>query len=1001
MLCLTTTALLSLAITPTEKPDFTRDIQPLLARHCYGCHGETKRRAGLRLDLRTAALATSTSGTTGVIVAGDADASELILRLRSDDDDERMPKGEDPLSAEEIDLFVRWIDAGALWPQSNAVDERESWRAHWAYSAPRRPAVPEGEGSAIDRFIRARLCEPDLSPSPLADRATLLRRASLDLTGLPPSLSELERFEGDPDPGAWERALERLLDSPHYAEHQARHWMDLARYADSQGYEKDDRRTMWRYRDWVIDAFAEDKPFDTFTIEQLAGDLLPDATLEQQIATGFHRNTMVNREGGADPEEFRVAAVKDRVHTTASTWMGITLECAQCHEHKYDPFSQRDYYSFYAFFNSTDDDGNSDEPTIPAPTPAQLAEANDLKAEKARLEEELSTLSPELEKSLLTWEQAWSASLNAWRTVRPQRVFGETSRLAVLNDDSVLALGEPPDTDTYRVLFRAEAGTWNGLRLEVLCDESLPETGPGRAAHRNFVLNTLALSRGEETIELRSARADFHQPDRPWRPGDTVDGDPLSGWAIAGGEGEAHVLVVELAAPLVSSGTDEFELTLVQSYGGAHLIGRFRIGLLNAGPPDLDPVPPPGLTAMLGRPRNEEENRELHGWYLGRAPELEATRRRLAQVEKELAYPEALVLRELKEPRATHLQARGSFLDLREEVQPTVPLVLPPLHPRAARPDRLDLARWLVDDAHPLTARVFVNRLWERLFGTGLVATSADFGRQGDPPTHPELLDWLALHFKDVDWSVKELHRTILSSHTYRQSARMAPEHSERDPSNRFLSRGPRHRVDAEGVRDIALALSGLLDRSVGGPSVFPPQPQGTWTMTYSGDRWETATGRDRWRRGLYTFWRRTAPYPTFLIFDATSRELSCTRRARSNTPLQALALLNDPCFVECAVALARRLVREGGTSVEERIDFGFRTCTSRRPTDPERRVLRELFEAELRAFEMDPVAARKLAVPTSLPLQFGDDDLDPVELAAWTVVANALLNLDETITKG
>ncbi len=1015
MLLLATLALSSLGA--LNDPDFARDIQPLFEKHCYACHGDKKQRAGLRFDRKSAALAGSFNGEFQVILPGQGAESELVLRLKNDDSDERMPPESPPLAPAEIELFERWITAGADWPEEGTPGETTEpglgWTSHWAYTPPRKAALPTspslgGEGlelDAIDRFLRARLAEVELSPAPLASRAALLRRASLDLTGLPPSLADLARYEEDGAPGAWDRALERLLASPHYAEHQARHWLDLARYADSQGYEKDDRRTMWRYRDWVIEAFAEDMPFDRFTLEQLAGDLLPKASLEQRVATGFHRNTMVNREGGADPEEFRVAAVKDRVHTTASTWLGTTLECAQCHDHKYDPFSQRDYYAFYAFFNSTEDTGNSDAPSLPAPTRSQLEVEPALKLERASLEELSSRFTPDLQAGFEAWEREWGSSARNWSVVRPQRTLALESRLAVLDDGSVIALGNPPDTETYTVRFRAPVGSWNALRLEVLRDDSLPDGGPGRATHRNFVLNTLTLSHKGQPVALTDANADFDQADRPWLAAHSIDDDPVSGWAIGGALDEAHQLVIGLETPLEIAAVDleagELELSLTQSYGDGHLIGRFRVSLSRTPSASYSPIPSPTLLELIRAERNAEETQRVHELYLGHAPELEPLRARLAEIDAALAYPHALVLRQLEEPRESHVLVRGNFLERGEPVGPAGPRILNAVAPRGETPDRLDLAHWLVDGSNPLTARVFVNRTWERLFGNGLVRSSADFGIQGDPPTHPQLLDWLALDFQEQGWSVKELHRTLMRSYAYRQSARVTPEHLERDPDNRYLGRGPRHRVDAEGVRDMALFISGLLDPKVGGPSVFPVQPQGTWTMTYSGDRWMTSDGADRWRRGLYTFWRRTAPYPTFMLFDATSRELACTRRARSNTPLQALALLNDPAFVECAAALARRLVIEGGDSVEERIDTGFLLCTARLPRPEERDLLRALFEDELAAFRRDPDAARSLAIPAGLPLEQSAEGLDPVELAAWTVVANALLNLDETITKG
>jgi hypothetical protein len=852
---------------------------------------------------------------------------------------------------------------------------------HWAYRPPVHAPLPEVPAdlagwarNPIDLFVAAELAAAELAPAPEAEPGTLLRRASLDLTGLPPGPDELAEFLGDLGDGAWERALERLLSSPHYGEHQARAWLDLARYADSQGYEKDERRAMWRYRDWVIEAFARDLPFDRFTIEQLAGDLLPEPELEQLVATGFHRNTMVNQEGGADPEEFRVAAVKDRVNTTALVWLGTTLECAQCHDHKYDPFTQEEYYRLYAFFDSTADTGNSDEPTLEAPTREFLARAAELERERTAIEAGLAGAA--LEAELAAWSAAWQPLASGWHVLRPTRFEASAgSRLCLLSDGSVLALGEPPDADEYLLAAPLAPGTLAALRIEVLADESLPGGGPGRPGHGNFVLGCVRASLDGRELPLARALADFEQTGSgSFPPAHVLDSDPRSGWAIGGGEGRSHALLLELAQPVAVARAGELELRLEQRYGGKHLIGRLRVSAGGLALPALEPVPAPEADGWLADEQSAPG--ELAAWYRERAPTLAPRRERLRAIAAELVPPRTLVMRELEEPRRTCLQVRGNFLAPGAEVTPGVPAVLPPLAARGARADRLDLARWLVAPENPLTARVTVNRVWQSLFGTGLVATENDFGSRGERPSHPELLDWLALELVERGWSLKELYRLILASATYRQSSWATPGLLERDPGNRLLARGPKLRLEAEGVRDVALAASGLLSPAIGGPSVYPPQPEGTWQITYSGDRWETSPDTERYRRGLYTFLRRTTPYPTFLLFDATSRELSCSRRSRSNTPLQALALLNDPVFVECAQALAARMRREGGTTPEEIVRHGFRLCTAREPDAQELGMLLELYRAE------------RGRSP-------GDEE------AAWSAVGTVLLNLDETITKG
>ncbi len=895
-------------------------------------------------------------------------------------------------------LVSGWASAGeGSGPRAGAE--------HWAYRPPERAPVPADPfggwaRNPIDRFVAARLAAEGLTPAPEADRATCLRRASLDLTGLPPALDELELFLADTAPDAWERALERLLASPRYGEHQARAWLDLARYADTRGYEKDERRTMWRWRDWVIEAFDRDLSFDRFTIEQLAGDLLPAATPDQLLATGFHRNTMVNQEGGADPEEFRVAAVKDRVHTTALVWLGTTLECAQCHDHKYDPFTQEDYYRLYACFDSTADTGGSDEPVIEAPNAAFLARAAELERERIAIEQELEGTPLEAEQR--AWTEAWSPLARGWRVLRPHGTETRAgARLGVLDDGSVLSFGPLPDSDDY--VLRASVGPDTvrriaAVRIEVLTDESLPELGPGRAAHRNFVLSTVRLGAGGQALALGDARADFHQTGSGvFPPAGVLDEDPATGWAIAGGEGSAHALLLELGEPLELAGPTELELVLEQRYGRGHLLGRVRVSVGEEPVPEMEPVPAPEVDGWLAdAARGAERTEALARWYRDRAPALARLRERRSAIAAELVPPTALVMRELPEPRRTRVLSGGNFLAPGQEVAPGTPAVLPPLRPRGARADRLDLARWLVDPANPLTARVTVNRVWQRLFGTGLVATDDDFGTRGERPSHPELLDWLALELIERGWSLKELHRLVLGSATYRQSSRVTPELLERDPANRLLARGPKLRLEAEVVRDVALAASGLLAPETGGPSVFPPQPEGIWQITYSADSWQTSAGTDRYRRGLYTFLRRTAPYPTFALFDATSRELACSRRARSNTPLQALALLNDPAFVECARALADRMLREAA-SPAERARLGFRLCTAREPEPAELQVLLGLYETERESYASRPEAARSLAGES--PVAPGA--AESVELAAWTVVANVLLNLDETITKG
>lgn len=988
-----------------DQVDFERDIEPILEERCVQCHREKKHKAGLRLDSKSAAMAGSYFGTEPVIVPGDAEDSVLFQRISHADEDERMPPRGEGLDQAQIELLRRWIDEGAVWPddESEAAIEK-----HWAYAKPERVELPSPKASdwarnEVDLFVLDRLEREGLAPSPEADRATLLRRLSLDLIGLPPTPDQVSSFLADESPDAYERLVDELLASPHFGERQARAWLDLARYADTNGFEKDSRRTMWRYRDWVIDAFNADMGFDQFTIEQLAGDLLPNATLEQKIATGFHRNTMINAEGGVDPEEYRVAAVIDRVNTTASVWLGSTLACAQCHTHKYDPFSHRDYYRLFAYFNSTTDIGPGEQPKIDAPN-AEQAEAERLAvAEIAALDARLATWTPELERELAAFEASQAGQATSWTLARPTH-FESTdgTTLALLNDGSLLAIDGGADKDTYALTFEAPATSLRRFRIDVLTHESLPSSGPGRLDHGNFVLNEVTLEAIDEsgevrTIELANARADFHQTGTPeWPARATIDKHAGTGWAIAGGTGLPHQLVVDLAQELdVEAGT-LLRMSLEQNYGSMHLIGRLRVSFSPEASDDT-PLVRPDLEELIGKKegRTDEEQQELEAWFLASAPSLAEARERRSQLEKRQRPPTALVMRELDTPRTTRVLERGAFLAPGEVVEPGTPAALHPL-PADSRPDRLGLARWLVSPENPLTARVTINRLWQQMFARGLVATSEDFGSQGEMPSHPELLDWLALQLQEDGWSIKTTLRRLVLSSTYRQSSKTSDELLRRDPQNRLFARAPRFRVEAEMVRDIALVASGLFSDDVGGPSVFPPQPDGIWASTYSADRWSTSSDRDRFRRGLYTFWKRTSPYPTFMAFDAPSRELACIRRSGSNTPLQALALLNDPAFIEAAVALAGRVLREAGDD-EERLELAFLSCTGRAPHADEAKVLLELLSTERAHFHDHADAATAL---TKSQVDIGTAECDPLELAAWTVVANVLLNLDETITR-
>lgn len=1003
--------LVSLAVMPKATADpavpgeirFNRDIRPILSNRCFKCHGPDLKKGGLDLQASETATAKLKSGQ-HAIVPGQSGASKLIERVLSSNERERMPpsgKGE-PLKPQEVALLKAWIDQGA------------KYEAHWAYSKPQRPALPgvkqkDWLRNDIDAFILSRLEREGLQPAAEADRTTLIRRVTLDLIGLPPSLEEVDAFINDATPNAYEKVVDRLLASPHYGERQARPWLDLARYADTNGYEADNRRTIWPYRDWVINAFNRDLPFDQFTIEQLAGDLLPNATLEQRVATGFHRNTMVNTEGGTDDEEFRIAAIVDRVNTTMEVWMGTTFACAQCHNHKYDPFGTKEYYQLFAFFNGSEDRGRSNAPEIPVPTPTEEMLRQKLQGEIARLQVILDQPTSELEAFQAKWEKASPSQKVTWSTLNLESATSALgAKLTKQPDGSVLASGNSPATDNYRLQASTDLQGITAIRLEVLPDNSLPAKGPGRSAGGNFVLNELRLkaaAKGQaeqaESVGLQNASADFAQ--QSFAVAGAIDGNPQTGWAIAPQLGKYHVAVFETKQDIRHEGGSVLVFTLDQSFGTQHTIGRLRLSATTAPRPvRLDGGLPDAIAQILAteaEKRTPEQRTELAKYYRSIAPELEKVRQQIAELRKQEAAikpPTTLVMKELAQPRQTHVMVRGNHKNLGDAVSPGTPAKWHPLQGDSPKWNRLDLGRWLVSSDNPLVGRVTMNRLWAQHFGKGLVETGEDFGVQGELPTNPELLDWLATELIRQKWSMKAMHKLVVMSAAYRQSSKVTKEKLEKDPFNRLVSRGPRFRIEAEMVRDNALAISGLLSRKVGGPSVFPFQPDGVWANPYSGDRWLLSKDDDQYRRGLYTFWRRTAPYATFMSFDAPSREVCTERRSRTNTPLQALATLNDQAFVECAASLARRMMAERKATERDKAIRGFRLCVAREPRDAELDAILKLYRQSLDKYKNDAEAAKKLAGVMAVP-----SGVDVAELAAWTVVANVLLNLDETITLG
>jgi hypothetical protein len=991
-----------------QGPSFERDVLPILEASCTSCHGPDVQESRLRLDTEAFALRGGLSGP--AVIPKDPDASPLLRRVVGLDEP-AMPFGGDPLPTDEVVVLRQWVaDLDAARPPEKVK--------HWAYAKPLRPNLPEVRDpgwtrNPIDRFVLARLESEGLSPSAEATKETWIRRLSLDLIGLPPTVEEIDAFLRDKSPEAYEKLVDRLLASPHYGERWARPWLDLARYADTNGYEKDNARTMWKYRDWVIDALNRDLSFRDFTVEQIAGDMLPGATVDQRIATGFHRNTLLNQEGGVDDEEARFETLLDRVNTTATVWLGTTLACAQCHNHKFDPFTQKEYYQFLAFFDHAEYDvlklGQGEswvvEPEISLPTPEQAVRSERIEAERAELRARLEASTPELEEDQRRWEDAMRRAEEDWTPLpiaEVRSVGGAT--LTPLEDRSILASGVNPDADMYVLLASCPFPEIRAIRLEVLEHPSLPAGGPGRDSEGNFFLSAFEVERGSARIRFAEASAD------DWQEGYEIrrvltDVPDDGGWAVDKTPSKTPLVrqaVFLTEGPVLCDAGETLTFHLKHEMPKASRnIGRFRISVSGADDPARIARIPARLRPALDAPpphRTDEDQAALARVHRSLTPLLEPVRARLSALEKELeslGIVNALVMSERRdyERPSTPLRVRGSFLSPGERVYADVPAVLPPLA-ADQMPNRLGLARWLVSDENPLTARVTVNRLWEQLFGRGIVETSEDFGIQGSPPSHPEILDWLATELMENGWSVKSLLRTIVTSSTYRQSSVVTKELWDRDSYNRLLARGPRVRVDAETVRDVALAASGLLDRRIGGPSVFPYQLDGIWNRPYSDERWLLSDFPDRYRRGLYTYVRRTSPYPSLTTFDAPSRELCTARRVRTNTPLQALTTLNDPAFFEAAQHLAKRMVDEEGSKAEDRVARGFRLAVGRRPDASEiRRVL--AFQASERGkFAEDLESALAVVEEQWAP------ETDLADLAAWTLVANALLNLDETITK-
>lgn len=1134
----------------TARIDFNRDVRRILSENCFSCHGpDSKPRKNgskvLRLDVAESAY--SERDGVRAIAPGKPDQSEALRRILTHDADDLMPPPDSgkKLQPEEIAVLRKWIEQGAPYAR------------HWAYVKPERAPIPAihdtaWAGHPVDAFLAARLEREGLRHEVEADRPTLIRRLALDLTGLPPTPAEVDAFVADPDPGAWDRLVDRFLRKETYGEHWARLWLDQARYADSAGYADDPARTIWAYRDYVIRSINANKRFDRFTLEQLAGDLLPDAGDEEWIATAFHRNTQTNNEGGTNDEEFRNVAVVDRVNTTMAVWMGTTIACAQCHNHKYDPISQEDYFRMFALFNNTADADRGDESPVHALfTPEQKSDLQNWKTRIARLESILDTPTPELVREQNAWEQSLAAEL-AWQPAPISAIQSAAGAATRLDADGSAHIDRAGKTDTY-TLTSATASTQplTALRLEVLPETGSPARGVGHAdgsfvitgvraatvppasavPHARYVrielpgkdkilslaevqifngTNNIARSGvatqsttdfdgpaqraidgntdghferakstthtavskpdpwwevdlksaqpvnrivvwnrtdgagerlagyrvvlldpqrqplwesglqakppspsteirtdGERPIRLAAAVADFAEKDFPAAA--VLDNkDPKNrGWAVGPRFGEAHQLNLFPDAPVSLTNGTHLVVTVAQESRVEYAtVGRLRLSI-SSDPraAQLARVPSDILALLRIEPaqRSDADRAALRRHFASITPRLQSERTELAGLRKKVEETRPVttvpVFRELAgdQRRKTHIQRRGNYLELDREVSEGLPSTFQTPTP-SGPVNRLTLARWLVSRENPLTARVAVNRLWEALFGIGLVRTAEEFGSQGELPSHPELLDWLAVEFMDSGWDVNHMVRLLVSSSAYRQSSRITPEQAAADPDNRLLARGPRFRLSAEMIRDQALAVAGLLSPKLYGPPVRPPQPRTGLTAAFgSGTDWDTSAGEDRYRRGLYTTWRRSNPYPSMTTFDAPNREVCQVRRERSNTPLQALVTLNDPVYMEAAQALARRLMTAAPGSPADRIRLAYRLCLSRPPSPDELERLLSFHQQSLQRFRSNAAQAMDAATK---PLGAAPAGTDIADLAATTLVGNVLLNLDETLMK-
>jgi len=1005
------------AIAAAEKVDFNSQIQPILSENCYACHGpdEAKVKGELRLDDRDLAMKGGESGK--AIVPGDAGKSLILERIQHSDPDELMPPPEkkERLKPEQVALIKRWIEEGAEWGK------------HWAFVAPVRPPLPSVKDSAwvknpIDHFVLAKLEAQKLTPSPEADAATLLRRLSLDLTGLPPTPGELAA------PFDFTRETDRLLASPRFGERWAREWLDAARYADSAGYEKDLPRYHHFYRDWVVDAMNANMPYDEFIIKQIAGDLLPGATQDDRIATGFLRNSMTNEEGGAKPEQFRIEGIIDRIDAIGKSVIGLTAQCAQCHTHKYDPLTQDEYFGMYAFLN------NVEETSIPALSRQDRLTTDEILAKIAAIDTSIREKSPDAEAAFAKWqEELLALPRTEWRALELYQLGDSGQKYWPLPDKSVINMGYAATRGGESFTSSLDIAEIRSARLEVMNDPYLPMSGPGRSSRGTGALTEFVLRAGADPAKLtklafNKATASVNPPVTPLdpmrfpanearKPDDrttgpaafALDGNQKTAWTNerdAARNNDPAVLTFELPEPFQGGGTTHFNFTLGQNHGGfnsddtqTYNLGRVRVSVaatLPNAPDNLPPLVREALETPAGK-RTSEQSARLFAHWRENNPAFATETGEIEKLYAQVPQPTwALVAAETRHERETRLFERGEQTHPKHVVKPHVPAFLHPLPPGDPE-SRLTFAKWLIDPKSPTAARRMVNSIWQAYFGIGLLETSEDFGHQAARPSHPELLDWLAVEFMESGWDMKHIHRLITQSATYRQASPASPALREMDPKNRLLARGARIRVPAETVRDIQLATSGLLDGKMGGRSVFPPAPGYLFQkpVSYGPKTWDVETDSNRYRRALYTFRFRSVPYPMLVAFDAPAGAVSCVRRNVSTTPMQALVTLNEQVSMEAALGLAHLVLTDSGT-LEERLSRAFVRCTSRVPDAEEIAALKSVYETSLAT---DPAEA-KLLLEHHRPVTL-DLSAHPLpEFAAATAVARVLLNLDETITK-